>query len=56
LSDPHDSQEIAKAIAQFVQQPQLRQDLQTAGLKFAELHRWETSARQQALIYQQIAR
>jgi glycosyltransferase involved in cell wall biosynthesis len=54
LVNPHDTNDIARAITRVLENEQLREDLRQKGYERARLYTWERSARTMLAIYRQL--
>jgi UDP-glucose:(heptosyl)LPS alpha-1,3-glucosyltransferase len=55
LTNPRDSQQLARLIGSVLDQPELAGRLRRGGLAFAELHSWQRAALQYERLYSQLA-
>jgi UDP-glucose:(heptosyl)LPS alpha-1,3-glucosyltransferase len=55
LTNPRDSQQLARLIRSVLEQPDLAENLRRRGLAFAEQHSWQRSALQYEQLYSQVA-
>src|SRR5579863_6731424 len=54
LVDPHDINEIARAITRVLEHPPLQEELRQKGYKQAARYTWQNSARKMLAVYQQV--
>jgi UDP-glucose:(heptosyl)LPS alpha-1,3-glucosyltransferase len=54
LTNPRDSQHLARLIGSVLNQPELAARLRRGGLAFAELHSWQRAALQYERLYSQV--